>query len=159
MRRDDVPRSDLPLGIRVPLRPDSLVFFFFFFNDTATTEIYTLSLHDALPISCSAATPACSSACWARRWLSSPSSGTRCETTSMGCAAAARFLGPAGPRAPAAGGLRGWPGRDQPADLAGQLRRQGGRGGPGQPCRRGRGERRAVPAGVSGADPATDPDP
>src|SRR6266850_7581198 len=24
-------------------------FFFFFFNDTATTEIYTLSLHDALP--------------------------------------------------------------------------------------------------------------
>src|SRR2546429_3431370 len=32
-----------------------LIFFFFFFNDTATTEIYTLSLHDALPISC----------CWA----------------------------------------------------------------------------------------------
>src|SRR3990170_5387810 len=27
------------------------VFFFFFFNDTATTEIYPLSLHDALPIS------------------------------------------------------------------------------------------------------------
>src|SRR5256886_7271997 len=27
------------------------VIFFFFFNDTATTEIYTLSLHDALPIS------------------------------------------------------------------------------------------------------------
>src|SRR2546422_7249020 len=27
-----------------------LSFFFFFFNDTATTEIYTLSLHDALPI-------------------------------------------------------------------------------------------------------------
>src|SRR5260221_13301713 len=27
-------------------------YFFFFFNDTATTEIYTLSLHDALPISC-----------------------------------------------------------------------------------------------------------
>src|SRR2546428_4895509 len=26
--------------------------FFFFFNDTATTEIYTLSLHDALPIYC-----------------------------------------------------------------------------------------------------------
>ena len=26
------------------------VWFFFFFNDTATTEIYTLSLHDALPI-------------------------------------------------------------------------------------------------------------
>src|SRR2546422_11494074 len=29
----------------------SLSFIFFFFNDTATTEIYTLSLHDALPIS------------------------------------------------------------------------------------------------------------
>src|SRR2546430_17600455 len=28
----------------------SSYFFFFFFNDTATTEIYTLSLHDALPI-------------------------------------------------------------------------------------------------------------
>src|SRR5256885_3812574 len=28
-----------------------MLFFFFFFNDTATTEIYTLSLHDALPIS------------------------------------------------------------------------------------------------------------
>src|SRR5438552_14516889 len=28
-----------------------LFFLFFFFNDTATTEIYTLSLHDALPIS------------------------------------------------------------------------------------------------------------
>src|SRR2546422_10145336 len=28
----------------------SLYYFFFFFNDTATTEIYTLSLHDALPI-------------------------------------------------------------------------------------------------------------
>src|SRR5438045_8863983 len=27
------------------------LFFLFFFNDTATTEIYTLSLHDALPIS------------------------------------------------------------------------------------------------------------
>src|SRR5712675_3730683 len=35
--------------------------FFFFFNDTATTEIYTLSLHDALPI-CS--TPVCA-ASWA----------------------------------------------------------------------------------------------
>src|SRR2546430_11922375 len=33
--------------------------FFFFFNDTATTEIYTLSLHDALPIS---ETPDCRNA-------------------------------------------------------------------------------------------------
>src|SRR3712207_8328176 len=30
---------------------DLLILLFFFFNDTATTEIYTLSLHDALPIS------------------------------------------------------------------------------------------------------------
>src|SRR2546428_8886243 len=37
--------------------------FFFFFNDTATTEIYTLSLHDALPISSPSQT---SSASWTR---------------------------------------------------------------------------------------------
>src|SRR5260221_9813007 len=37
--------TSLPLRNRPP--PS---FFFFFFNDTATTEIYTLSLHDALPI-------------------------------------------------------------------------------------------------------------
>src|SRR5260221_13356199 len=35
----------------------------FFFNDTATTEIYTLSLHDALPISSSAATRRSTSCC------------------------------------------------------------------------------------------------
>src|SRR2546426_9510970 len=33
------------------IRATCVTFFFFFFNDTATTEIYTLSLHDALPIS------------------------------------------------------------------------------------------------------------
>src|SRR6267143_6036133 len=38
----------------------SFSFFFFFFNDTATTEIYTLSLHDALPI--------CSTGCRPARW-------------------------------------------------------------------------------------------
>src|SRR5688572_31126695 len=32
-----------------------MLFFIFFFNDTATTEIYTLSLHDALPILLAAA--------------------------------------------------------------------------------------------------------
>src|SRR5258706_14985149 len=32
------------------LTPFALCSIFFFFNDTATTEIYTLSLHDALPI-------------------------------------------------------------------------------------------------------------
>src|ERR1043166_10332405 len=42
-------RSQLCLRLRSPRR---LCAFFFFFNDTATTEIYTLSLHDALPICC-----------------------------------------------------------------------------------------------------------
>src|SRR6266516_2899477 len=32
------------------MRPEYSFFLFFFFNDPATTEIYTLSLHDALPI-------------------------------------------------------------------------------------------------------------
>src|SRR6516165_6388228 len=41
----------------------SLFFYFFFFNDTATTEIYTLSLHDALPICCRLQ-PETSSARW-----------------------------------------------------------------------------------------------
>src|SRR5438445_10805965 len=41
--------------------------FFFFFNDTATTEIYTLSLHDALPISISPSVRSPSS-----RWRRSP---------------------------------------------------------------------------------------
>src|SRR4051812_50132880 len=48
-----------------PLHPDTSLYgadsvrhtFFFFFNDTATTEIYTLSLHDALPISAADARP------------------------------------------------------------------------------------------------------
>ena len=33
-----------------PAKKIDIFFSFFFFNDTATTEIYTLSLHDALPI-------------------------------------------------------------------------------------------------------------
>src|SRR5687768_18285008 len=41
------------------------IFFFFFFNDTATTEIYTLSLHDALPISLRSI----------RRWRGPPAAG------------------------------------------------------------------------------------
>src|SRR2546429_10018166 len=41
-------------------------FFFFFFNDTATTEIYTLSLHDALPI-CASARPVAARAAAAAR--------------------------------------------------------------------------------------------
>src|SRR2546426_7990697 len=50
--------------------------FFFFFNDTATTEIYTLSLHDALPISSSTKMISCgrpsSLSVWVRRWWRSP---------------------------------------------------------------------------------------
>src|SRR6266702_8695934 len=42
--------------------------FFFFFNDTATTEIYTLSLHDALPISCASAQPGGRSGTRRARW-------------------------------------------------------------------------------------------
>src|SRR2546430_3518491 len=42
---------------------------FFFFNDTATTEIYTLSLHDALPISF------CESAGWRKNAIMATTSG------------------------------------------------------------------------------------
>src|SRR5215211_9231164 len=45
----------------------SFLLLFFFFNDTATTEIYTLSLHDALPI------------------LRAPMSPTTCRPSSSGC--------------------------------------------------------------------------
>src|SRR2546422_9593068 len=41
----------MSITLRCSIPPRSLVLIsFFFFNDTATTEIYTLSLHDALPI-------------------------------------------------------------------------------------------------------------
>src|SRR2546422_5250136 len=51
--------------------PTPPIFFFFFFNDTATTEIYTLSLHDALPIyRWGGSTPV-------RSWA-----GLRCKSTS-----------------------------------------------------------------------------
>src|SRR6476620_11994756 len=45
----------------------SLLIMFFFFNDTATTEIYTLSLHDALPILPPAATRPLSATPWCER--------------------------------------------------------------------------------------------
>src|SRR4051794_41723682 len=51
----------------------SLLFSFFFFNDTATTEIYTLSLHDALPIWSTSSSP---SAAWTSR--STRSTGHAC---------------------------------------------------------------------------------
>src|SRR5256885_2962274 len=63
-----------------------MIFLFFFFNDTATTEIYTLSLHDALPISratCRAnvsrtAMPKCSTCDILNAW--------NCWTLSSACA-------------------------------------------------------------------------
>src|SRR5712664_4370651 len=53
--------------------------FFFFFNDTATTEIYPLSLHDALPISAAARRLRTSGPC-GRPSIASPPSGDRKST-------------------------------------------------------------------------------
>src|ERR1022692_2953853 len=52
VRRTPLDRSSCVASGEVALYSVILCFFFFFFNDTATTEIYTLSLHDALPIFC-----------------------------------------------------------------------------------------------------------
>src|SRR3712207_7029919 len=54
---------------------------FFFFNDTATTEIYTLSLHDALPIFTA------SSARGGSRWRSSRTSSRMRASTAPACSA------------------------------------------------------------------------
>src|SRR2546425_2445177 len=58
-----------------------MYFSFFFFNDTATTEIYTLSLHDALPISTRCSSTTCASrtsraSAWRPRF-SRPTTGKR----------------------------------------------------------------------------------
>src|SRR5258708_22705883 len=53
--------------------------FFFFFNDTATTEIYTLSLHDALPIWCSVS-PRPTSPISSSRWRSGERRSARLPT-------------------------------------------------------------------------------
>src|SRR3712207_7048103 len=60
---------------------------FFFFNDTATTEIYTLSLHDALPISSAATTPRRSSSATSHR--PGPTGRTR-SSSGWTCATARR---------------------------------------------------------------------
>src|SRR6266571_7787860 len=57
------------LVIRPKWRILSCAVILFFFNDTATTEIYTLSLHDALPISTPCTSPTSrrpAASCWAR---------------------------------------------------------------------------------------------
>src|SRR3982751_6962639 len=51
------------------MRSPHVSVFFFFFNDTATTEIYTLSLHDALPISSGRSLE---SRWWSSRWPERP---------------------------------------------------------------------------------------
>src|SRR2546426_7089635 len=58
-----------------------LLLLLFFFNDTATTEIYPLSLHDALPISFSTSSPACSASstlCWMPRPATITSATSSC---------------------------------------------------------------------------------
>src|SRR6266850_8382080 len=55
---------------------DFFIFFFFFFNDTATTEIYTLSLHDALPNSAGLSHRWKSALAWSR-WRASRASRPR----------------------------------------------------------------------------------
>src|SRR5436853_7093740 len=55
------------------------LFFLFFFNDTATTEIYTLSLHDALPISSTSTHESRPKATRAREWLARPVEIARSE--------------------------------------------------------------------------------
>src|SRR5438477_7130058 len=59
--------------------------FCFFFNDTATTEIYTLSLHDALPISTSAPHPATAATCPASSARSSRTTGRGYTTPRPRC--------------------------------------------------------------------------
>src|SRR6267154_6150794 len=50
-------------------------FIFFFFNDTATTEIYTLSLHDALPICVRTGLPNKAASTWASSVVREPLTG------------------------------------------------------------------------------------
>src|SRR5262249_61753936 len=73
----DSPHCLPPLSVASSFSP--LLSFFFFFNDTATTEIYTLSLHDALPICRGRST---------RRCGASPrcaSRATRCRSRRRSC--------------------------------------------------------------------------
>src|SRR3712207_8142024 len=64
-----------------------LFIFFFFFNDTATTEIYTLSLHDALPISgprsATHLSPSCATTTCAQRPSARSVCGRRCSPISF----------------------------------------------------------------------------
>src|SRR5947209_10005794 len=57
-----------------------LPFLFIFLNDTPTTELYTLSLHDALPISCSSSTAKGRPSGAARSRCAGPRTRTRCSS-------------------------------------------------------------------------------
>src|SRR5438874_1025392 len=132
----------------------SFLFFFFFFNDPPPTEIYTLSLHDALPISRLSD----------RGSAGAPQGGRRRRPRDPGGrllrAAGSRVPGPAGSPVPGAGGRR-LPLYPSPGSLlraGGLLRRLG-------PSRRrvlllaDQGDRRGAGAGVElfqppGAGPA-----
>src|SRR6266478_9459395 len=65
--------------------PIFVSFLFFFFNDTATTEIYTLSLHDALPIWRPARVEPPARTRVARPWYAAPAA-----RSDQGCPGAAR---------------------------------------------------------------------
>src|SRR2546429_7158703 len=87
--------------------------FFFFFNDTATTEIYTLSLHDALPISHGSRGD--------RKGVRLRNRGVRQETAreARGDGRAHRLLEPPRPVGGARGGARPRPaGQSRPYDPA-----------------------------------------
>src|SRR6266511_6117203 len=86
------------------LRDSLFSMFIFFFNDTATTEIYTLSLHDALPISTrfSPALEYASTVGTTRSQVAPPATNR-----SAACAAEARAAAPVVARPPVACSL--WP--------------------------------------------------
>src|SRR5438445_5320172 len=66
-----------------PFTPLRILLPFFFFNDTATTEIYTLSLHDALPISETRPLRETARRAQRRRWLvRRPHRGPKAEIAS-----------------------------------------------------------------------------
>src|SRR6266702_1086423 len=116
---------------------------FLFFNDTATTEIYTLSLHDALPISLSRP-----------RWLGGrlrPWAEAAPDRPPQG---AGQVLPAADRQAVAqqtrhAGDRRPWAAQGQVAELAGEQEQQRGQSGPGGPVDRG-GPQRVVDGQLTG---------
>src|SRR3712207_7151231 len=69
------------------------VHIYVFFNDTATTEIYTLSLHDALPISCFRKRNRCAAMPMAGRWPMTGGLGI-CAPRSTGASPARRRMPP-----------------------------------------------------------------